>query len=232
MMNRFLGAPLAALFLMAFGEACYPVYAPPVRAVHSGAPGRIHEGEVEIGGTMAGVTTPFAGSVHVAYGVHDWVSLEGGGTFIGTPSAPLSAMGWVGPRFTLPRRTQGPSLLLDLELGIGAGVGGERCSRDGGCASDHLGWSDRVALGGYEGGAVGFGYRWFSLYLRGRMEQSVATNIPVTFWPSGLLGVGFDLGRHVSLDAGGGFMGYFNGQDAIAGPIWQTSLTFRFGRQR
>jgi hypothetical protein len=227
----------AALALEAL-SACNPVYAPPVRAVHYGAPGRVHEGEFEIGGTVAGVTTPSAGDVHLAYGLHDWVSLELGGTFVAYPvpnTANYSVMAWVGPRFTLPRKPDGSSLLLDGELGVGAGVGGELCpaqpnGNSSSCEPDHRHWNDRTALGGYQGFGLGGAYHWFSLYVRGRLEESSSTLIPVTYWPSAMLGLGFDLSRAVSLDLGGGYLGYRNSQDSYDGWFYQAGLSVRFGR--
>jgi hypothetical protein len=223
---------LVPVLLLEAASACNPVYAPPVRAVHYGAPGRLHEGELEIAGTLAGITTPTAGSVHLAYGVQDWASAEVGGTFVsedGTRN--MSAMAWAGPRFTLPRAPHGASLLLDMELGIGAGVGGELCPADAKtCEPDRRQWHDRTAFGGYEGVGLGVGYKWFSIYARGRVEESVATNIPVTYWPSAMLGLGFDATRSVSLDLGGGYVGYRNGESVWDGWFYQAALAVRFGR--
>jgi hypothetical protein len=227
-------ALVATALVLEAATACNPVFSPPVRAVHYGAPGRVHEGELEIGGTIAGVTTPMAGDLHLAYGLHDWASLEVGGTIAGyaVGNDTVSVMGWAGPRFTLPRSPYGASLLLDTELGIGAGVGGELCpsSAKNGCEPDHRTWSNRTALGGYQGVGLGVGYRWFSFYGRGRVEETTSTNIPVTYWPSGMLGVGFDLPRNVSLDAGGGYLGYRNAKDSYDGWFYQAGFSVRFGR--
>jgi hypothetical protein len=143
-------------------------------------------------------------------------------------------MAWAGPRFTLPRKPNGTSLLLDAELGVGAGVGGELCpaqqSGNGSCNPDQRRWSDRTALGGYQGVGIGAGYRWFSIYVRGRLEESTSTLIPVTYWPSAMLGLGFDLSRSVSLDAGGGYLGYRNAESTYDGWFYQAGLSVRFGR--
>ena len=234
----FPGFVRAVFFAMA-AAACNPVYAPPVRTMHAGAPGRVRQGDGEVGGTRAGLTYPTAGSLHVAVGVRDWVSMEAGGTFIVAPAGPTEpsiVMGWAGTRFTLPRRRNGPSLLLDGELGVGAGVGGSLCIRNAQgadvCDADGRRWYDRGAFGGYEGGGIGFGYEWFSLYGRARVEESVATGIPVTYWPSLMLGLGFDLGPRVSLDLGGGYLGYFNEKDHTDGWFYQLGVSGRFGRAK
>jgi hypothetical protein len=191
---------------------------------------------VEIGGTLAGVYNPTGGSLYVAGGLRDWVSLEAGSTLVVAPSGPTplpeSIMGWVGPRFTLPRRANGVSLLLDGELGLGAGVGGELCitvRRQQVCEPDGRRWYNRAAFGGYQGGGLGFGVEWFSLYGRARVEESVATAIPVTYWPSAMLALGFELTPRVSLDVGGGYLGYFNEKDSIHGWFYQAGLCARFG---
>jgi hypothetical protein len=230
-------ALLPGALLAVAASGCNPTYAPPVRAVHYGAPGRVREGDVEVGGTLAGVFNPTAGSLYVAAGLRDWVSLEAGSTVVVAPTGPTplaeSIMGWVGPRFTLPRRAHGVSLLLDGELGLGAGVGGELCimtaSNGTVCEPDGRRWYNRTAFGGYQGGGLGFGVEWFSLYGRARIEESVATAIPVTYWPSAMLGVGFELGSRVSIDAGGGYMGYFDEKDSINGWFYQAGASFRFG---
>jgi hypothetical protein len=232
---------VSGVLLVLAAADCSPVYAPPVRGIQAGAPGRVREGDVEIGATMAGVLAPTAGSLHVAYGLYDWLSLEGGGTFIVSPAGssplPYSVMGWVGPRFTLPRKPNGVSLLLDGELGIGAGVGGELCPTDPStnktvCEPDGLRWYQRTAFGGYQGGGLGLAVSWFSFYGRVRVEESTATDIPVTFWPSATLGLGFDLGRHVSLDLGGGYLGYRNAKDQEDGWVYQVGFSGRFGTAR
>jgi hypothetical protein len=199
-----------------------------MRGLHSGAPGRLHEGEFEVAGTMAGIEPPAAGSVELGYGVRDWVSVEGGATYMGN----VSATGWFGPRFTLPRALHGATLLLDGEAGIGGGAGGDYCPLGAKtCPADGLRWWSRAAGGGYEGGAVGFGYEWFSLYLRARAEETFASSIPYTIWVSGLLGLGFDITRRVSLDIGGGAMGYLNNQSQWGPiPFWQGRLSVRFGK--
>jgi hypothetical protein len=235
-------AALPAALVAAATSGCSPVYAPPVRAVAYGAPGRVRAGDVEIGGTMAGVYTPNAGSAHIAVGVRDWVSVEGGGTFAVAPAGPqqgafVMGMGWLGPRFTLPRRRYGVSLLLDAELGLGAGVGGEGCTTNASGATTCVSPGTRAAFGGYQGGGLGFAYQWFSLYGRARLEESAANGLPVTYWPSALLGLGFDLtprnvNPRLSLDVAGGYLGYFDAKDSQTGWLYQTGLSLRFGRGR
>ncbi len=240
-MRRCSRALLPATLVALAASGCVPVYAPPARGVQYGAPGRVRAGDLEIGGTMIGVYAPNGGSAHIAYGLSDRVAIEAGGTVAVAPAGPESGsfvmgMGWVGGRFTRPRRSWGVSLLLDGELGIGAGAGGESCASNASnqtvCGHDGLRPWTRPAFGGYQGGAVGLAYRWFSLYGRARVEESGGENVPVTLWPSAMLGLGFDVTQRFSLDVGGGYVGYFNRRDQENGWFYQTGLTLRFGRDR
>jgi hypothetical protein len=124
----FLVRPLAAWLLcgaLGPGLACNPTFAPPVRATHYGAPGRLQAGQLEIGATAGGTGGQSAGGPQLSYAIRDWVAIEGGSNLALTSEQQNWAMGYLGPRFTYtPHRGQPSRLILDLELGVGGGVGG------------------------------------------------------------------------------------------------------------
>ncbi|HWB77168.1 MAG TPA: hypothetical protein VG755_19515, partial [Nannocystaceae bacterium] len=110
---------------------CAPTYAPPIRSPMMGAPGRVHHGDVELGGGAAGyfveggASPPVFGGPALSVGVSRLVAIEAGGEF----TAGGWAMGFAGARVT-GRRPVGPRLRLvgDTEIGIGGGVGGTYCT--------------------------------------------------------------------------------------------------------
>lgn len=181
-----------------------------------GAPGRLGEGQVEagvsFGGTPAGValTVP-----SFAVGVRDWVSLEVGG------SANLFggwALGFVVPRFTwVPHREASFHFVGDLELGVGAGAGGDDrstldpksdfCMMDPSYCDGRTPW-DRFAYGAYQGFGIGATEGRLTLFLRVRIEETSATNMPLTLWPQGALGFEVRLWSHLSLSFGVGAVSF------------------------
>ena len=205
-----------AALLLGGASGCNPVYAPPARFTHAGAPSRLPAGAAEFG--ITGLFSPaFAGGAHGAYGISDWIAVEGGGSAGGISGSQgrFNIMGWAGPRFSLPRqRDRRAQFIGDLELGLGAGYGGTNRG---------------PAFGGYQGLGVGLGVSWFSLYLRGRIEESTGAGVPTTFWPSGMLGFGFDAGRDASLDVGFGMVGYVNRESDALSPFGHLGITWRFG---
>jgi len=225
------GVRRATLILCAVA-GCNPTYAPPVRAFQYGAPARLTEGRVEIGGTVGGLAVPNVGGPHIAIGIRDWVAVEAGANLqlLGEGWA----MGFVGPRFSwAPHRKNPIHLITDLELGVGAGVGGELNggavpgSRD--CPPcDSLKWSDRFAWGGYQG--IGFGEQihWFSIYARVRVEESTATHLPTTLWPSVSLGLEANIRKRAAITIAGGYMGYTNSVDHVNGWFYQVGVALFF----
>jgi hypothetical protein len=198
---------------------CSPTYAPPVRAWHHGAPGRLAQGELELGAVIGGYAAPAVGGPRSAYAIRDWVAVES--------ASNLSLGSWVlqstGLRFTLTRAlTPRVRLSADLEVGGGIGVGGRRC-HEGEC--DGIEWSRRLAGGGYQGLGLGLHVRWFSFYVRGKVEETIARNIPLTVWPSTLLGIAFDIKHQASLDLGAGYLAYWNAVDHEHGLIYQIGVT-------
>lgn len=228
------GLALTSLALLALAAclcACNPVYAPLIRAAQYGAPGRLQGGRGEVGTTAAGMGIPNDLVPHVGFGIRDWAALEFGGNYL--PGE--WATGWIGPRFTWAPHPERPiRLALDGEFGVGGGRGGDLHgnpypeSDDCGSDCDGRQWQDRVAGGGYAGFGIGGHFHWFALYLRGRLEVSKATHIPVTYWPSGGVGMEFDIARIVQLSASGGLLGYRNEADAEMGWFWQFGLNVQF----
>src|SRR5688572_27763034 len=112
-----------ALLALATTTACVSV-APPIRSGHYGAPGRMSSGMIEAGAeAVYGPDTVGAGPMF-GYGVTDEITVEGGGEVFSN-----RAIGWAGTRWS-PLRGEGHdfALLLDVEGGFGAGVGGRRCN--------------------------------------------------------------------------------------------------------
>lgn len=114
--------PLLAAPLL---SACVSI-APPVRTGHYGAPGRVEAGMVEVAGDVA-YGPDLAGGPLVGYGITDKLAIEGGAEL----GQGTRAIGWAGVRYTPlppdPRAGRSPALVLDVEGGAGAGVGGRRC---------------------------------------------------------------------------------------------------------
>jgi hypothetical protein len=221
--------PVLALAFLPLAAGCNPTYAPPIRAVQYGAPARLEQGRVEFGGTLGGVIVPNVAGPHVAVGVSDLVALEAGGNFLYDEWA----MGFVGARFSFAgdRRRRG-YLIADLELGVGGGVGGSlegNQAPDSGCATcDGRSTFDRVAYGGYQGAGLGARIRWLSIYGRVRVEETTATNVPLTLWPSASVGMEFRPSDRVALNLAAGVMGYSNSRDSAVGWFYQVGVTLFF----
>jgi hypothetical protein len=145
-------------------------------------------------------------------------------------------MGFVGPRFSwAPNRRNRVHLIADLELGVGAGLGGVLHDNDApskNCMDcDGRPSLDRVAWGGYQGAGVGVQIGWFSIYGRGRLEESTATHVPTTLWPSLSLGVEVNLLKRAAITLAGGTIAYSNASDRV-GQLWfyQVGLTLFLSR--
>jgi hypothetical protein len=216
--------PLLAL------AGCNLYYAPPLRAVQYGAPARLEEGRVEIGTTAGGLIVPDVVSPHLGVGVRDWLALEVGGNILDDGGRQGWAMGFVGPRFSYaPHRTDRVHFIGDLELGVGAGVGGVRdsnsaVSKDCPDCDGRTGY-DRIATGVYGGVGAGVQIAWFSLYARARLEESSATNVPTTLWPSASVGLEFNVRKRVALTLAGGYIGYTNARDTEHAWFYQVGVT-------
>lgn len=216
---------------LALVPGCDPYYAPPLRAVQYGAPARLEEGRVEVGVSAGGLAVPDVISPHLGVGLRDWVAIEAGGNFTADFGRQAWALGFIGPRFSYaPHRERRVHVISDLELGVGAGVGGVHDgnappSRD--CpACDGLSGYDRIAGGGYVGVGLGVQLAWLSLFARGRIEATTATNVPATAWPSASVGLELDLKKRAALTVAGGYIGYFNERDFANAWFYQLGVTF------
>ena len=207
-----------------FGLAGCVSYAPVIRSDHYGAPGRMEADRVELGG--GGVLGPeLGGGAYVGFGLDDEVTLEGGGEYGGGPRA----MGWLGLRYS-PERAVGRSrgLLLDLEGGLGAGVGGSECDDDG--CSEAAADLRRAAGGGYLGAGIGYRIAWFSPWLRTRTQLSVAASVPATSYTSLLAGVAFNILDLAHIYVGTGGVLFANARAQFVGWVpLNAGLSFTFG---
>ena len=204
---------------------CNPTYAPPIRAVTYGAPGRLPQGRMEISGAAL---VPWAvGGPQLAVGIRDWLAVEGGANLYLLDGHQRWTLGHGGLRFTASQSRSLPArLAFDFELGAGGGLGGVVHGNDpGDASSDGRAWNDRIAWGGYQGIGFGLHARWFAIYLRGRVEESTATNVPLTIWGSGTLGLDFDIVHRVVLSVAGGAAGYWNNTQSQAGVLGQAAIT-------
>lgn len=199
------------LLLLALLPSCVS-YAPPVRSLTYGAPGRLRQGDLEIAGGAAGIIAPgSAGGGWLAYAVRDWASVE-----LGVDASRNTwAMGFLGGRFThAPKRERKLHGALDGEVGVGMGAGGEAycaySSTSPRC--DHRNWNQRVAFGSYLGGGAGYHFSWFALYARGRIQQSMSDGLPATVWGTLHGGLQFRIARTVDLFGGTGLSGFVTGQ--------------------
>lgn len=217
-----------ALLALAALPAC-AAYSPPVHLVDHGAPGRLRQGDLEVGGGMTAVSAyPFAGGGYVGYGVRDWAAVEGGVEGSG---------GWVmvrgGGRLThAPRREHKFHPAFDGEFGVGFGAGGE-CSRYNtrdGVVCDGRPWHQRPAFGAYAGGGAGYHLSFFALYARVRAQAAVADHLPGTFHGSAHGGVQFRIARLVDLYASVGYTGQLTGAGSRVGFLtWALGVSVHFG---
>ncbi len=179
---------------LTFLTACNAAYAPPIRSGEDGAPGRLHQGDLEATGT---VTYPGTGGPDVGYAVSDIVGVEAGAEI-----SPAWAMGYAGSRFTYQARAKddegnlGKGFALDGGGGVGAGKGGSNGLKT-------------YAGGGYLLGGVAYYFPYIAFYARTRVEQSFAEGLPATLWWSTTAGMQLWAGPFALFAETGGF-GYSN----------------------
>jgi len=230
---------VASVMVLSSICACSPVYSPPIRSTHYGAPGRLDpgDGEVAAAGSMYGNGT-LTGGIPVSKNLRLEVGADGGmntGKWI---------LGVAGLRWTVPiGNRQAPEVaiadtpykrkgwFMDVEGGFGLGVGGELYEDDG--EPSHLDteigtpW-DRFAGGVYTG--LGFGFwakDWLSLFGRARFQVTAAQGLPDTVWYSSVLGVEFRPSP-VSIYLGTGLGGYVNSKDQDSNVLAEAGLSVSF----
>jgi hypothetical protein len=189
---------LVGLAAIATLSGCVSV-APPVRLGPYGAPGRMQAGMVETGTEVVYGPESAGGGPMLGYGISDAITIEAGGEVSG-----YRALGWLGTRFS-PLRPEGRdfALLLDVEGGFGAGVGGRRCDDEGDCESTLENFR-RPAGGGYAGLGVGAKIKFFSPWLRLRTQATAAVGVPITSITTGMFGLQFSIASLAYIYAGTG----------------------------
>lgn len=223
--------PLLWLLLcVAAMSGCNPRFAPPVRTSHYGAPGKLKSGQIEVGGAGNIFGT---GGPELSYSLRDWLQIELGSDLSFLEKNPKWAMGWGGVRLTHTQNSTihaNERMAWDIELGGGAGAGGENhcSSQETDCSFDSRAWSDRLAWGGYAGLGVGFHKSWYSLFLRARAQFTSASDIPATFWFSGMLGIGSQIANHFNWYLAGGGAGYTNSKDSEGGVLGEIGMSVQF----
>ncbi|MBL4687946.1 MAG: hypothetical protein JKY37_25370 [Nannocystaceae bacterium] len=206
---------------------CSPVFAPPVRTAHFGAPGRLAPGKVEVAAASSGVVAP-VGMLggNVGYAARRNLIVQAGvdGSF------DEFALAWGGVqvpgKLQLSRRW---SLAADAELGLGGGIGGRKvCDDRDDCVDDELRWYQRPAGGAYlgAGGAVRLGP--VSLYSRVRTQLTGARGVPSTQWSSVALGLHGHILERADVWVGYALAHYANGVDSYSGCVPEIGLAFRF----
>lgn len=201
-------------------------YAPPVRSLGYGAPGRLRQGDLEVGGGFVGALVPAAGGGWVGYGVRDWAAVE-----VGADGSRGWGMGFLGGRFThAPHRDRKLHGALDGEVGVGLGAGGAGApSGDGEMSGDSRRWQDRLALGGYLGGGAGYHIDFFALYARGRVQPTIAEGLPGTLWGQAQGGFQVRIARTVDLFSSAGAAGFVTGPANRVGWVWDLGISVHFG---
>jgi hypothetical protein len=209
---------------------CAP-FAPPIRTMHGGAPGRLDPGDMEIGGGPAGLiaegsSQPFMGGGGVGWAARPHLTVEGG-----IDGSDAWTLGWGGVR--VPGRwamRPGVQLAADGEIGVGAGVGGDGCKEYGtsDCEPDGLAWNERPAGGGYLGAGGALRLWPVSIYLRARGQIAAAKKVPTTHWASAFGGLHVHILRHADVWGGVAVVHYANGEHSIGGYTWEAGVAFRF----
>jgi hypothetical protein len=221
-----LGPMIRGLTITALLLGGCAAYSPPVRSLGYGAPGRLRQGDLEVGGGFAAAPVPAAGGGWIGYGVRDWAAVE-----VGADGSSGWGMGFLGGRFThAPRRERKLHGALDGELGVGLGAGGtpEYCEPDR-TDCDRRRWHRRIAAGGYLGGGAGYHFSFFSLYARGRAQPTIADGLPLTLWCQAQGGFQFRIARTVDLFSSAGIAGFVSARrDAPAGFVWDLGVSVHF----
>ncbi len=211
-----------ALLSLSLTSACYSI-APPIRMAHQGAPGRLGQGTYDI----ASAVTSVSGGETLGYGITEAIGVEGGIESNFTDSA----IGFAGVRYTPLRAGRRKiAFVLDLEGGLGAGVGGTKCDAERLCSGPAQDIR-RAAGGGYVGLGLGAKIHFFSPYLRIRQQLSAAEGVPLTSYTSALIGAQFALFESVHLWAGTGvlYLVTSEGNDNVESGFFGGWLTYDVG---
>lgn len=195
--------------------ACNPVFAPPVRSAHGGAPGRLAAKQMELNVEMNSFET---GGPSLAYALDDHVVLEAG-----VEMSDSWLMSFGGAKLQWQSLRDGVGVAVEGELGGGLGVGGA-CDEEEQCEGvPRL----PAAYGGYGGAAIAFRADWFSLFTRLRGQVTDADGLPMTTWLSALCGLQVGIGP-VFLHLAIGWGGYSNAVDDAHGLLLDGGLAIRW----
>lgn len=219
---------ITVLSAAAFAGACAPTYAPPMRSLHVGAPQALSQGRLELA-AGASVHQGWSRGAALRIGLPDDLGLE-----LASDVGESWQLGVAGVRW-VPDGMAPASWVLDLEAGLGAGLGGvlcgnpveaetRTCDGDVQATTDGREWSDRLAWGGYAGAGLARHWDWFALFGRARSQLSTATYVPTTVWWSSILGGQITLFDQLRLHAGVGAVGFDNRMDREAGWILDAGL--------
>lgn len=219
---------LSLLALLA-ALGCNASYAPPIRSTHYGLPGRLRSGQGELAVAVAIPHTH--GGAALSIPVARDLRIEG--------SYDLSESWHVGSAGLRGTLALSRLWTLDLEGGIGAGVGGERCANNPdvthSCSAglaDGQGHLDRFAYGGYLGAGIGLRpWHVVGFFVRARSQLSASTNVPLTAWNSAVLGAEFAIGP-VRTSLSGGAAVYVNSAETEAGALIELGLSVPFDLSR
>lgn len=217
-----------ALLLLAATPACMS-YAPPIRSPGYGAPGRLREGQLEVGGGIAHPGQPGSGGPYLAYAVRDWANVELGGEF----AFKQHALGFLGGRFThAPKRERKLHGALDGELGFGFGAGGNLYTPSSAPEPVPRPWYTRPAAGGYTGGGAGYHFHFFSIFARTRIQVAAADGLPTTLYGAAHGGIQLRIARHVDLHGSGGWFNLINAQGHTGYWFWDVGAAVYFDLRR
>ncbi len=225
---------------------CTPTYSPPLRTIHTTAPGRTEPQQIEAG--IGGNGYPALGMTWdpmVSIGLKEWLVLDVSGTIGNIPNG---AMVSAGPRFQLlDIYRSGFRWALDYEVGGGGGVGGQiygggdckaKTDEDSShgfdppdCIPGYQQGSDGQFAGGvYTGIGIGFRYKWFGIFTRARYQFSKARSIPYTHWISVVGGTEFVIAERFFITLVTGGVGDYT-QDfggSFGGPIAELGFSILF----
>lgn len=214
----------ALLAVVAWGlAACNPVFAPPIRSVEYGAPARVAPGHGEL---MLGTNTLFTTNLHVGVSVTEDIAIEGSfdmpllGVVEREDSWAIASTGfrWTPAR---PGAESHEGWAADVELGVGAGVGGAEGK------SNARAWWQIPAGGMYVGGGGGFHADWISFFARARAQVVGAKDLPATVWLSSRIGVEVEFGP-VPLMFSTGVSAYLNEKEVMWSPLADLTLGVTF----
>lgn len=197
-------------------------FGPPIKSTHGGAPGQLRPLHIRGGATVFG-----SGSIDLGIPLTKEIVLEVGNDFRLHEDSEGWAIGSVGLKYRAFGKPEERWFALDVELGVGGGVGGSDSHEDSE-NKDNFYWAHNFAGGGYFGVGLGFHLKdWFALFWRGRGQVVWSEQIPVTLWGSTIAGAEITY-RIFSIYLAGGIAGYHNTTDAQGGGIAEVGVTFRF----